>query len=187
MAQSKRTHRIQTPLTHLQSPHNHPTSVAAQPHLCSTSSQHSFFISRHFCSAINIILVTYNWSFLSICLTLSLESTSQISPSTSSLCLWLTCYAPTTSSHSANSLLSPFITPSLSLPPQDLPLSQNPSHYIDSRPASGLILQTFWLDRFFWTSRFFVFNFLHYYFFGSVQQTKLAIRQLLGARKYSVS
>ena len=35
----------------------------------------------------------------------------------------------------------------------------------------------------------FVFSFLHYFFvfFGSVRQIKLATRQLLGARKYSLS
>jgi len=45
----------QTPLTHLQSPHNHPTSVSPPPHLCSTSSQHSLFISRYRRSTTNII------------------------------------------------------------------------------------------------------------------------------------
>jgi len=63
----------------------------------------------------NIIRVTYNGSLLSVCLTLSLESTS-FSPSTSfqPLCLCPACSCSyTTSSHSVNSPLSPLITPSL--------------------------------------------------------------------------
>ena len=47
LTHNNRTHRIKTPLTHLQSPHNHPTSTSAEPHLCSTSSQHLLFISHH--------------------------------------------------------------------------------------------------------------------------------------------
>ena len=47
--------------------------------LCFTSSQHSLFISRHSRSFTNIILVTYNWSLLSVCFTLSLESTHSLS------------------------------------------------------------------------------------------------------------
>jgi len=76
LAQNNRMHRIQTPLTHLQSPHNHQTSVSAQPYLCSTSLQHSLFISGYPRSTTNIVLATYNWSLLSVCLTLSLESIS---------------------------------------------------------------------------------------------------------------
>ena len=60
------------------------TSVSAQPHLCSTSSQHLLIISCHSCSTINIILATNNWSFLSMHFTLSLESISS-----QSLYLWL--------------------------------------------------------------------------------------------------
>ena len=55
------------------SPHNHQTSISAQSHLCSTSSQHSLFISCHSRSAANIILVMYDWLFLSIILISSLE------------------------------------------------------------------------------------------------------------------
>jgi len=36
----------------------------------------------------------------------------------------------------------------------------------DSLPASGLTLQTFWLDCFFWAPRFLFLVFLHYSFFG---------------------
>ena len=60
--QNNRTHRIQTPVTHLQSTHNHPTSISPPSHLCSTSSQHSLFISRYPHSTTNIILVTYGIS-----------------------------------------------------------------------------------------------------------------------------
>jgi len=59
---------------------------------CHGNSPACLFISRHSCSAINIILIMYNWSFLSLCLTLSLESTPYFSPSTSSQSLLsLTC------------------------------------------------------------------------------------------------
>jgi len=57
---NNRTDRIQTPFTHLQSHHNHPTSISPPPHLCSTSSQHSLFISGYPRSTTNIILATYN-------------------------------------------------------------------------------------------------------------------------------
>jgi len=57
-------HRIQAPVTYLQSSYNLPAFTSAQSHLCSTSSassQHSLFTSYHSCSATcNIILVTYN-------------------------------------------------------------------------------------------------------------------------------
>jgi len=59
---------------------------------------------------------------------------------------------------------------------------------IDSLPASGLTPRTLRLDRFFWTSAFFVFSFfITLFFFRSVRNIKLATRQLLGARKYSPS
>jgi len=83
LAQNNRTHRIQTPLTHLQSPHNHPISISPPPHLWPTSSQISLCISGNPRSTTSIILATYNWSLLSVCLTLFLESTSYFSPSTS--------------------------------------------------------------------------------------------------------
>ena len=60
----------------------------------------------------------------------------------------LPVHAPTTSSHSANSPLTIHNSLSLSLPPQDLPLSQIfPT--IDSLPASGLTPRTSRPDRFF--------------------------------------
>jgi len=62
LAQNNRTHRIQTPLTHLQSLHNHPTSVSTSLHLCSTSSQHSLFISGYPRSTTNALRIT-NRSF----------------------------------------------------------------------------------------------------------------------------
>jgi len=65
LAHNNWTHRIQTPFTHLQSPHDHPISISPQPHLCSTS-QHSLFISGYPRSTTNIILATYNWSLLAV-------------------------------------------------------------------------------------------------------------------------
>jgi len=47
-----------------------------------------------------------------------------------------------------------------------------------------------WPDRFFWASRFLVFSILLYcfcFFFGSVRQIKLNTRQLLDARKHSLT
>ena len=61
--------------------------------------------------------------------------------------------------YTANSPLSPSIsTPSLSLPPQDLPLSQT-FLTIDSLPASGLTPLTSRPDRFFSAAPFFGFSF----------------------------
>jgi len=181
--------QIQTPLTQLKSPHNHPSSISAYPNLCPTSSQHSLFISGYPRSTTNIILVAYNWSLLPVCLTLSLESTVYFSPSTSfqSIHLWLACSC---SYHIF--LLCQLTTPtihnplSLSLLAQNLPLSQIfPT--IDSLPALRLTLQTLWLDHFFWASHFLFLVSSLLFLFGSVQQIKLAIRQLLGACQYSVS
>ena len=77
---------------------------------------------------------------------------------------------------------------SLSLPTQDLPLPRIlPT--TDSILVSELTPLTLWLDRFFWASQFWflVSSLLCSGFFGSVQQIKLAICQLLDACKYSVS
>ena len=63
-------------------------------------------------SATNIILVTYNWLFLSICFTLSLESTPYFCPPTLSHSS-VSDLPPTTSYHSVNTPLSQSITPSL--------------------------------------------------------------------------
>jgi len=107
---------------------------------------------RHSHSATSVILIVYSWSFLSICLTVSLESTLQFSMSTSfqSLCLWLAfsccydifslCQLTTLTIH--NSL-------SVSLLVQDLPLLEI-FPIIDSLPASGLTPWTLLLDCFFW-------------------------------------
>jgi len=45
--------------SHLQSPHNQPTSIPPPPHLCSTSSQHSLFSCGYPGSTTNIILPTH--------------------------------------------------------------------------------------------------------------------------------
>jgi len=74
----------------------------------------------------------------------------------------ITCYCLLVSSHiclpSSAAYGSRLFLIGLSLPAQDLPLSQI-FPVIDSLPASGLTPQTLWLDRFFWTSRSFVFSF----------------------------
>ena len=62
---------------------------------------------------------------------------------------------------------------------QNLPLSQI-FRTIDSLPASGLTPRSLYQDRF-WASRFFVF----FVFFRYTPSIKLAVRQLLGVRKYS--
>ena len=62
-----------------QSSHNYPTSIPSQAHLHSTSSQYSLFILRYSCSASFIIISKNNWSLLSLCFTLSLESASFVS------------------------------------------------------------------------------------------------------------
>jgi len=70
----------------------------------------------------------------------------------------LPVHAPTTSFHSVNSPLTIHNSLSLSLPAQDLPLSQI-FPPIDSIPASGLTPRTLRQDRFFWASPFYVFSF----------------------------
>jgi len=57
----------------------------------SASSQHTRFISCHSCWSTYIILVMNNWSFLSICFTVSLESTP-LSTSSQSFYLWLSSF-----------------------------------------------------------------------------------------------
>ena len=76
---------------------------------------------------------------------------------------------------------------SLSLPAQDLPLSQVfPT--IDSLPASRLTPRTLLLDCFFSASPIlFLASSLLFFLFGSMWQIKLATRQLLVTRKYSLS
>jgi len=87
LAQDHWTHRIQAPLTYLQSTHNYPTSVPSysQPNLHSTSSQYSLFIRRYSCSAtfISSSPLKNNWSLLPLCFIMSLESAPFISSSTS--------------------------------------------------------------------------------------------------------
>jgi len=71
----------------------------------------------------------------------------------------------------------------LSLQAQNLPLSHT-FLTIDFLQASGLTSQTLWLDHFFWASWFFLFFITLFFVF--MRQIKLAIRQLLGACKYSL-
>jgi len=78
LAQNSWTHPMQAAVTHMHSshnyPHNYPTFISAYKLIIvQPSSQYSFFISGHSRSSTYIILVTNNWSFLSICFTLSLE------------------------------------------------------------------------------------------------------------------
>jgi len=139
-AQNNWMQRTQTPLTNLQSPHNHPTSISAPPHLCSTSLQRSLFISRYPRSTTDIILATYNWSSLSICFTLTVHWTPYFSSSALSMqsisdlpsAPTTSCWLTTLSIH--NSL-------TLQLPASHLPLSQIfPT--MRSLPTSGLTART---------------------------------------------
>ena len=49
LAQNHWTHRIQAPVTYLQSSHNYSTSIPSWPHLYWTSSYYSLFIRRYSC------------------------------------------------------------------------------------------------------------------------------------------
>ena len=94
--------------------------------------------------------------------------------------------APTASSHAVNSPLSPSITPSLfhALLAQNLPLPQF-SHY---RLSLGFRTDsTGFMTGVFLLSIFFCFITLFFLFIGSMRLLKVAIRQLLGARKNVVS
>ena len=125
LAQNNRTHRIQTPLTYLQSPH-HPTSISALPRLCSVCSQHSLFVSRCPCATItscSLRITDRSFRYASSRLWNQLPS-PYFSPSTSSrsLCpcscsyhLFSLCQLTALTIH--NSL-------TLSLPAQNLPLPQ---------------------------------------------------------------
>ena len=62
--------------------HNHPTFISAQSRHSPTSSQHSLFIFGHTRSPIHIIFSTNNRSFLPVCFSSSLKSTSGFPPST---------------------------------------------------------------------------------------------------------
>jgi len=74
----------------------------------------NLFISRYRRSTTNIIIVTYNRSFLSICLTLSLAIVLSVNRILFSVSVSdLPVPAPTTSSHSVISPLLSSITPSL--------------------------------------------------------------------------
>jgi len=96
----------------------------------------------------------------------------------------LPVHAPTTFSHYVNSPLSPSITPSLFCSRLKIYLFHKPSHH---GLHSGLRTDSmdFITDRN--APRFFKVFFQYSFSFGSVQKIKLAIRQLLGARKYSAS
>jgi len=126
LAQSNQMHRIQTPLTHLQSPHNHPTStylynfISVQPPQ-STWSSSLITIARPPTSS-SLHITDRSFRYASPCLWNQLHSSLRQPHSSPSVSV-LPVHAPTTSSHSVNSPLSPSITPSLSLPAQDLPLS----------------------------------------------------------------
>ena len=117
--------------------------------------------TRHLVSGINFLVLSVNL----ISAPLSLSFLFMLLP----YHIFSLCQLTTLTIH--NSLV-------LSLPPQDLPLSQIfPT--IDSLPTStDFTTGPFLLS----VSVFLVFQFLHYSFlFGSVRQIKLATRQLLGA------
>ena len=127
------------------------TRYSLPPHLCSTSSQHSLFISGYPRSTTNIIqairITDRSFPYASPCLWNQLPSSlnqPHLSPSVCPACscfyhISSLCQLTTLTIH--NSLF-------LSLTPQDLPLSQNfPT--IDSLPASGLTPRTSRPDRFF--------------------------------------
>jgi len=94
----------------------------------------------------------------------------------------LPVHAPTTFSHYVNSPLWPTLTPSLFY--SRLKTYSQTFPTIDCLPASGLTPRTI-TDRFFWAPGFKKFFSLLFFSFGSVQKIKLAIRRLLGTRKYS--
>jgi len=59
--------------------------------------------------------------------------------------------------------------------------------WVTSAHDYGLQSPAYWLDSFFWASRFLLLFFFSLLFFGSVRHIKLAIHQLLGECKFIVS
>jgi len=139
------------------------TQTCKERHVCRLTRPSTLVILPHInarTSTTNIILTTCNWLLLPVRLALSLESTSQFFPSASFHPLRL-CPARSCSYHIFSlcqlTTLTIHNSRSLSLPPQNLPLSQIfPT--VDSLPASGLTQRTSRPDRFFWASPFFVFS-----------------------------
>jgi len=130
-----------------------------------TKSYMDIFVRSFYCATLCDIsygLVSVSLPYLvSSCniVHLNTENSQHSRPDSTAACLWnqlpsslhqphssafvsvLTVHAPTTSRHSVNSPLSPSITPSVSFPAQDIPLSQIfPT--TDSLPASGLTPRT---------------------------------------------
>jgi len=115
LAQNNRTHWIRTPLTHLQSTHNHPISylhnlISVQPPR-STRSSPLVTLARTPTSS-SLRIYDRSLRYASPCLWNQLPSSLRqphASPSVSDL----PAHAPATSSYSLNSPLSPSISPSL--------------------------------------------------------------------------
>ena len=182
-AQDHWTHRIQAPLTYLQSFHNYPTSVPSKPHLYSTSSQYSLFIRRYhgvklFYTVIVILaqppssssLKTTDRSFryASPCLWNQLPSSlRKPHSSTSSPISYSPIPSPITSSFSDSPLCTcTSITPSVfhsRLKTYLFHKSYTPrsrSFTSSSRTASTDLS----LDRFFWATRFLILFFPYFSF-----------------------
>ena len=106
---------------------------------------------------------THNWSLVQVCLTICLWNQLPSSLRQPHSSPSVSVHAPATS-YSQLTTLTNHNSLSLSLPPQNLPLSQI-FPIIDSLLASGLAPGTSWLERFFYAPRFlFIFSFLHYSF-----------------------
>jgi len=118
LAQSNRMDQIQTPVTHLPSPHNHPTSylhnlISVQPPR-STRSSFLVTLARPPTSSFFLHITDRSFWYASPCLWIQLPS-SLSQPNSSPIIHDLPVHASTTSSHSVNSPLPPSITPSLFL------------------------------------------------------------------------
>jgi len=138
-------------LTTTQPPYLHHLISVQPPHRTCSSSVVT--LARPPTSS-SLRITDLSFRYASPCLWNQLPSSLR-QPRLSSSVSVLPVHAPTTSPHSVNSPLSPSITPFLSLPPQDLPLSQIlPT--TDSLPASGLTPRTSRPDRFFRASPFLV-------------------------------
>jgi len=100
----------------------------------------------------------------------------------------LPVHAPTTSSHSVNSPLSPSITPSLfhSLLKTYTSFTNLTHHRLSSSPRTDSKDHGWTVSSEHLVFLFLVFIPLLFLFIGSVRQIKLAICQLLGACKYRI-
>jgi len=127
LAQNNWTHRIQDPVTYVESPNYWPTFLSASAHYHSASPQHLLLICGHSFPSAFIVIFTNNWSVFSLCLTSSLESTPCFTLTASCRSFHLGLWSSYTYQFSCFHKFTTIIIHNsftLSLPAQNVPISQ---------------------------------------------------------------